>query len=377
METTQSITSESFKETTINLSSIDWFGFDLDHTLIRYQLHNFHILIYRIISDYLIENYHYNSVLQTNTESIHDYAVKGLIYDSLYGDIIQLNNSGSVIYSLHGLNTKIDQDVLKQRYPDNLQSIENSTDKRYWIMLTYFEQAAAYLIANIVDLIDKQQLFNSSFNNSLKIDDTNKYSFFLSHIYAAFEHNYGGEFDKSDYFNELRTNIGKYIYKRDDIRNWLIELKLKYGKYLFVITNSKLDYTELLANYAFGSDWHSLFDLIIVNSKKPTFFDQYNPFYKCGNESEPISDLRELCVIGGIYTGGNSKDLQIIFKYITNYGLKQTINDVDLNTRKSDEHEPIIIYFGDNIKVSIKESLDLLCETNEHIIERRSKTFLS
>ncbi|CAF1027085.1 unnamed protein product [Didymodactylos carnosus] len=195
----------------------------------------------------------------------------------------------------------------------------------------------------------------TSFMINPKIDDTNKYSFFLSHIYSGFECNYGGDYDKSDYFNELRTNTDKYIYKRDDIRNWLMDLKIKYGKHLFVITNSKYNYTELLINYAFGSDWHSLFDLIIVSSKKPTFFDQYKPFYKCDNESEPINDLRELCIGNGIYSGGNSKDLQTAFKYITNYGLKTNINDVELNNRKSDEREPIIIYFGDNIQVRVKK----------------------
>ncbi|CAF1027068.1 unnamed protein product [Didymodactylos carnosus] len=165
----QNVTPESVKQTTINLSLIDWFGFDLDHTLIRYQLHNFHILVYKLMSNYLIENYHYNSELQKNVASIHDYAVKGLIYDSLYGDIIQLNNNGHVIYSLHGLNTKTDQDILKQRYPNGLQSIENSTDKRYWILLTYFEQSVSYLIANIVDLVDKQQVFNSNVDNNVKM----------------------------------------------------------------------------------------------------------------------------------------------------------------------------------------------------------------
>lgn len=44
------------------------------------------------------------------------------------------------------------------------------------------------------------------------------------------------------------------------------------------VTNSKLDYTTLLLNHAFGEDWKSCFDIIVVHAQKGRFFEEKSPF---------------------------------------------------------------------------------------------------
>jgi hypothetical protein len=66
---------------TFSLSSCDWIDFDLDHT-----------------------TYQYNSQwLQISYDS--EFGVKALIYDSFYGNFIQLQSNGVVHTALHGLHT--------------------------------------------------------------------------------------------------------------------------------------------------------------------------------------------------------------------------------------------------------------------------------
>ncbi|CAF4619059.1 unnamed protein product, partial [Rotaria sp. Silwood2] len=91
---------------TFSLSSCDWIGFDLDHTLIRYRLLELHTLIYQLLCQYLVDTYEYNSHL---LEIPYDnyFGVKALIYDSLYGNLIQLDSNGLVHTALHGVNTHL------------------------------------------------------------------------------------------------------------------------------------------------------------------------------------------------------------------------------------------------------------------------------
>jgi hypothetical protein len=46
------------------------------------------------------------------------------------------------------------------------------------------------------------------------------------------------------------------------------------GVRLFLVTNSRLDYSKVLMSFSFGDDWDSLFDVTIVDAKKPAFFSQ-------------------------------------------------------------------------------------------------------
>jgi hypothetical protein len=47
---------------------------------------------------------------------------------------------------------------------------------------------------------------------------------------------------------------------------------------LVLATNSHVDYTHLLMSYAFGANWQALFDIIVVDSRKPGFFKGSAPF---------------------------------------------------------------------------------------------------
>ncbi|CAF3537092.1 unnamed protein product [Rotaria sp. Silwood1] len=320
---------------TFSLSSCDWIGFDLDHTLIRYRLLELHTLIYESLCQYLVDTHEYNSEL-LNIPYDNYFGVKALIYDSLYGNLIQLDSNGLVHTALHGVNTHLSSEKIKEIYPHALEDIEEDTSKRFICIFTYFEHSVSYLIANIIDLIDKENLYEKSSKNQINL--IKKYSFFLINLYNGFDYLFN-DFQRGNYFASIRENPNKFIYKRLDVRQWLEKLK-ESNKKLFLATNSRFDYTNLLTTYAFGNDWQNLFDFIIVDCKKPSFFNNTNkqPFHRFIDDKniipvtidEIIKDFKQ----NYIYSLGNSNDLHLIMSQISN-------------------KDPIVMYFGDHIKSDI------------------------
>ncbi|CAF4438565.1 unnamed protein product, partial [Adineta steineri] len=146
---------------TFSLSSCDWIGFDLDHTLVRYRLPELHTLIYESMRQYLVDKHQYNPKL-LQIPYAHDFGVKALVYDSLYGNLIQLDSNGLVHTALHGVKTRLTLEEIKRFYPNTLEDIEEDVSKRFLCIFTYFEHCISYLIANIVDLIDNENLFENS-----------------------------------------------------------------------------------------------------------------------------------------------------------------------------------------------------------------------
>jgi HAD superfamily 5'-nucleotidase-like hydrolase len=320
---------------TFSLLLCDWIGFDLDHTLIRYRLLEFHTLIYELLCQYLVDTHQYNSyLLQIPYDNY--FGVKALIYDNFYGNLIQLDSNGFVHTALHGVNTRLSPQKIKEIYPSTLEDIEEDTSKRFFCIFTYFEHSVSYLIANIVDLIDKENLYEKSSNNSIDLEK--KYNFFLTHLSNGFDYLFN-DFNRGNYFSSIRENPNKFVYKRLDVRQWLEKLK-QSNKKLFLATNSRFDYTDLLTTYAFGDDWQSLFDLIIVDCKKPSFFSNSTSRlfhrYIDTNNIIPVTNEQIIKDLNNhyIYSLGNSEDLHSIMTDIS-------------------EKDPLVIYFGDHIKSDI------------------------
>src|SRR3990167_7186982 len=67
------MTQKVFVNRTLNLKKIKYLGFDMDHTIIRYNSKNFESMVYELVVNYLVENKHYPEEKQ--------------IYRSIYVDL--------------------------------------------------------------------------------------------------------------------------------------------------------------------------------------------------------------------------------------------------------------------------------------------------
>ncbi|XP_078356081.1 5'-nucleotidase domain-containing protein 1-like, partial [Oculina patagonica] len=141
------------------------------------------------------------------------------------------------------------------------------------------------------------------------------------------------------FFHTLENNISTFVKPcSKKITNWI--KSLKGGKQqVFLLTNSFIDYTNLLMNYAVGKDWPELFNIIVCMAGKPGFFKSEEPptqFHEIDGEKEicTVQELKE----NKIYSRGNHKEFTAFLQ-------KQTNQD-----------NPKVLYFGDSIKSDLYPS---------------------
>jgi 5'-nucleotidase len=102
----------------------------------------------------------------------------------------------------------------------------------------------------------------------------------------------------------------------------LLDLK-QAGKKLFLATNSEWHYTRAMMAHVLGPwlaqaggphDWRQLFDLVIVQARKPAFFEQQLPFQEVVDDDDTLMQpLQGPLRAGVVYHGGNAEAVQAHF----------------------------------------------------------------
>jgi len=164
---------------------------------------------------------------------------------------------------------------LKKAYSDTLKiDFNGNSSGRWWSMSTYFETPAASIFRDLVDLEDSSNKHHEDVNFYNR-----DYSAHAEAIYNAMWFNYA-EWGKGHFFREITTNPDKYLFKQPHVKQWLQELKNVHKRFLFLLTNSLPEYTDMLMVHSFGKDWTRLFDIVSVHAKKPIFFTQNMQYYE-------------------------------------------------------------------------------------------------
>jgi hypothetical protein len=84
------------------------------------------------------------------------------------------------------------------------------------------------------------------------------------------------------------------------------------GKRLLLITNSDWSYSRAMMSYAFdrflpaGKTWRELFDIVIVDARKPAFFTQRNPLYEVATDDGLLRPVVRKLEDGKVYSGGDA-----------------------------------------------------------------------
>ncbi len=330
------------RRTTLCIDDYDCVGFDLDHTLVRYNVGPMIQLEYDLLADFLITKKGYDpAIKQRSFECDRDFVCKGLTLDCERGNLLRLGSDGFILGACHGTRRMGDSDIertygrcRKKRHPgpeytQHLREVgpQNMVDFGQLLhsFMDYFDMAAPLLCARIVDVVDQlnnggkpmeEYFFWPDVQEGLK-------SMFMRTNFAT---------DQGGYFPEMKARPERYILKRSaQFREWLVMLRSN-GKYLYVITGSHYDFANHVASYALGEDWKELFDIVIFFARKPSFFCEKRPFWRLDGPTEVESfEGWEDLETGEYYSQGNWKDLNEFFEYCT-------------------EWEPSTsLYFGDNV----------------------------
>ncbi len=304
----------------LNLKNIKAFGFDMDHTLVRYNVEAFEEYTYYEIIKKLV-------TIKSYPESLYhlkfDYkrSIQGLVIDKKNGNILKLNRYGKVKEAYHGSH-KIDFQALKNLY---LGRVIDLSDFNVQSLDTNFSISNGVLFAQLIDL----KSAGGPLPSFETISDDLKEMLDLCHRDGSIK-------------AEVKAHKEKYIVKDQDLVELLIKLK-KYQKKILLITNSDIHYTKELLDFTINpflnnQTWDQLFDLVITSARKPKFFVEENDFLAIDLHDFKKSSFKEP-LLSGVYEGGNAMKLQ---------------KDLNLNGEE-------ILYFGDHIYgdvVALKKALN-------------------
>ncbi|KAL6055019.1 5'-nucleotidase [Balamuthia mandrillaris] len=326
------------------LLDYDWLGFDLDHTLIRYSLDNLHQLCYDCFRKYLIEEADYPTDL-LDIPLNQEFIKKGNVVDRKRGNILKLDYAGVVERGYHGTKP-ITKEELERLYKNEpLANFQGLSTPDWWSLTTFFEVTLAWLFAVLVDLEDTKGKQHQEEVNIYYRD----YQGQSAVLYDALLYNFG-QWGKGWYFPAIQKDPSKYIFKQTKVRKWLEELRNVHRKRLFMVTNSFPEYLEVLANYAFGEDWRSLFDFISAAARKPSFFTQNNDYFEvldldldcCLVSSTPTTELST----DEIFYGGNAKVLLDFMR-------KEDEKNNRHARKQGEDYHPKVLYFGDHLQYDV------------------------
>lgn len=273
---------------TLNLKRIRFLGFDMDHTLVRYQSENFEALAHRIMLEKLVNEKGYpKSVL--DLEFHFDRAIRGLVIDKVRGNVLKLSRHSAIRVSYHGLKP-IDFRTQTKLYKSIYIDLR---DPNYDTVDTTFSIAFAGLFMQLVELKDNKE--KEAMPDYLRIADDLNNVLDRSHRDGSLK-------------NEVRNHLDSYIIKDPDLVAGLERYK-QHEKKLFVVTNSDFKYSKLLLDYAINpflkhyKSWQELFDFTITLAGKPRFFMDNQRFLNIDPSSGQMTNMDEK-LKPGIYQGG-------------------------------------------------------------------------
>uniref|UniRef100_A0A673KGF6 5'-nucleotidase domain-containing protein 1 n=1 Tax=Sinocyclocheilus rhinocerous TaxID=307959 RepID=A0A673KGF6_9TELE len=313
-----------------SLSECDVIGFDLDHTLCRYNLKETSRLIYESFARYLVEHKGYDKDLLLLTPATWDFCFKGLVVDLEEGNLIKLAEDGTVLRATHGTKNLSTDDIIKHYGPKrewkHFNSLNTSYTRsaKYYFYDNYFDLPGALLCARVVDMLNKR---GAEITSDIWKD-----------IVAAIDHNYNTSAFREDtgtYFPSVKCCPGSYLQPCSDaVKRWLRSMK-NSGKILLLITSSHSDYCRLVCEHILGMDFEELFDIIITNALKPGFFSlvpQQRPFRTLVNDVEDSEGLPSL-EKPGWYSQGNWPHLHELLKTMTNKSEPKVGQDWSVRSR--------------------------------------------
>lgn len=324
------------------LMDYDIIGFDLDGTLLRYNLQEMTKLICSVLKDFLVKQKGYSPALLEVPFDM-DFLQKGLILDGPRGNVLKLSNEAIILRASHGTRLLTDTEIVATYGPERRWEVTNAfyndplstwngpASQQMRALLDYFDMPTALVYAQAVDIVDKQKGAHYAPSNYKVWEDLLDG---LMHIYSR--DNFAN--DKSLYFNAMRAAPKRYILPSSDkLLGWLQELR-RSGKKTFLLTGSNIDFANLTATTALGKDWRDQFDFVVTYAKKPGFFTMQRPFLMVDSEAQrevPDSELSHQAELeaGEIYSQGNWQQLRTTLAKL-----------IGKETR-----EARALYFGDNI----------------------------
>lgn len=281
-----------FCSRTLNLRSIQAIGYDMDYTLVHYDVDAWEGKAFKYMLQNLqsmgcpIEGLHFDPTLVT----------RGLIVDQERGNLVKADRFGHVKRSMHGTHMMSTGEI-REAYGRELVNLRNET--RWTFLNTLFSVSEAVMYMQMVDRLDQGALPRQEFSNSY----TSLYKLVQKALYRTHV--------EGQLKGDIIQDPASYVELDPDMAKTLMDQR-QAGKVLMLITNSDYHYTNKMMSFAYnrfmppGSTWRDLFDMVIVQARKPEFFNSKMSLYEVVTEDglmRPAMDARK---DGSLYCGGGA-----------------------------------------------------------------------
>uniref|UniRef100_A0A1A8KU69 5'-nucleotidase domain containing 3 n=1 Tax=Nothobranchius kuhntae TaxID=321403 RepID=A0A1A8KU69_NOTKU len=284
-----------FANNEMSLRDIEIYGFDYDYTLAFYSSH-LHTLIFNIARDILITNHRYPEGLR-KYEYIPDFAVRGLHYDVQKALLMKIDafhyiQLGTVY---RGLDPVPDEEVIAM-YEGSHVPLEIMSD-------FYGKSTHEHTMKQFMDIFSLPEMTLLSCVNDFFMRHNIDYE--PVHLYKDVKEAIRDVHVKGIMYRAVEADAEKYICYGEQSHAVLRKLAA-YGKRMFLITNSPFDFVNRGMSYIVGEDWRDLFDVVIVQADKPSFFnDRRKPFRRVTDKGALLWDRIHRLERGQIYKQGN------------------------------------------------------------------------
>jgi HAD superfamily 5'-nucleotidase-like hydrolase len=276
-----------FCSRTLNLRAIRAIGYDMDYTLIHYQVEEWERRAYEHLRRKFADLGWPVEDLEFDPELI----VRGLVIDTELGNVVKANRFGYVKRAFHGTR-HLDFEEQRRAYA---RTVVDLGDPRFVFLNTLFALSEACMYAQLVDRLDRRELpeimgYADLYARTRRLIDE-------AHVEGVLK-------------GEILADPGRFVELDPETPLALLDQQ-RSGKKLVLITNSEWAYTRALMEYAFdrylpqGTTWRDLFEVVIVQARKPEFFGSRSPVFEIVNEDGLLRPALGLTA-GGAFVGGNA-----------------------------------------------------------------------
>jgi HAD superfamily 5'-nucleotidase-like hydrolase len=279
-----------FTNRNLKMSGISWVGFDMDYTLAIYDQPAMDRLSIDATVDKLVLRGYPDFI--KGIPQATDFPVRGILIDKRFGHVLKMDRYKHVTKGYHGFR-RLPKDELHALY--HSKKIRPATPRYHWIDTLYALSEAA-LYAAMVDGLEKK---------GYAVDYAKTFTDIRESIDEA--HRDG------TILNAVMGDLPRYVIRDPNLAPTLHKFR-SAGKKLFLLTNSRWPYTDVMMNYLLGGamseypSWKNFFDVVICAATKPAFFQERRPLLeRDGAELKPATFPLER---GKAYEGGNLVDLE-------------------------------------------------------------------
>ena len=277
----------------LNLRSIKAIGYDMDYTLVHYNVEAWEGRAYEHIKQRMLaEGWPVEELTFQPT-----WVIRGLVIDLKLGNIVKANRFGYIWRSSHGMSL-LPYGEMRRAYSRTLVDL---SDQSRWVFLnTFFSISAAVMYSQLVELLDRGAL-----------PDVMGYS----DLYWRVQEILDAAHIEGELKAEIMADPARYV-DRDPTMPQTLRDQRQAGKKIVLITNSGYQYTNFMLTYTVdpyleeGETWRDLFDVAVVAARKPEFFSGTSPIFEVVSEEGLLQPWIGTLEEGRIYHGGDAIALE-------------------------------------------------------------------